>query len=1181
MGRPTPETRNTSQTPTNDAREAMQIRKNNGHVSQMNIVMFLLRAIKRVNGQQHGSKRRQKDGNTRSTIIRNQVILMADDTIDEFGWDNKQDGINALLSKVVLLLAKCILRSNLNHYFIGLQEQKEEYGFSCLASDSFCAIPAIIPVTLVVPAEVPIVLAYPLVAPEVGAVFLTSPVEVCDLVDYSSFDSNPLEDSLPPAPEDPRGMQSLAVHDAMVSRWSDRVASRPSSPSRSSSDDTFAPSFKFPVAPVVAPPQIYSSSPGLSLDSSLDTSSGSPSDSLSDTSSVHSSGYDASYSSLDSSSNRSLDSSSLSAGSSRKRCRSPNSLVPSSTPVSRLIAPTLADLLPTRKRVGVDTEDDIGMGVEIATSDIREDEEEFEVEASAGGTMEIAVDPFVTGGIFESTRGDVLDLQERERAGLTDRIRRLGQENLMAQALLCIERDQVDSLRHHMKLSQEEFCQICRDRDDAQRRLRILKSFVKRRLDITITCSGITPKAIEELIAQRVAEALANYEETCAANALEAENGGKNGNGNPNENGRGVMPVARVCSLEVYQVKHSTCTLLDSALIWWNSHKRTVGVDDVFAITWRDLMKLMMKVYCPRNGIQKMETKLWNLTVKNNNLAAYTKRFQELTLLCTRMVPGEEDRIERDCKPTIPAAVNQRAPVTQKYMKKGCQVFLEQVTKKETEVKSQEKRLKDVPIVQKFPEVFLEDFPGLPPRKLNKPTVKNRYPLSRMDDLFDQLQGLSVYSKIDLMSGYHQLRVRDEDILKTAFMTRYGHYEFQVMPFGLTNALAVFMDLMNRKSMKFDWGDKEEAAFQNGAPIMTLPEGSENFVVYCDASHNGLGAVLMRKERVIAYASHQLKIHEKNYMTHDLDLGTVVFALKMWRHYLYDTKCAQNEARKEENYGTEDLCGMIKKLESRTDETLCLNGRSWIPCRCSLKELIMHESHKSKYSIHPGLEKMYQDLKKLYWWPHMKAEISTYVSKCLTCAKVKAEYQKLSGLLVHPVIPVWEWENITMDFVTKLPKMSIGQDTIWAEVGDAQLTGPEIVHETTKKIFQIKKRIQAVRDRRKSLSDRNRKPVEFQVGDMVMLNVSSWKGVIRFDKRDQLSRVHRTFHVSSLKKCYAYEPLAISLDEIQIDDKLNFIEESVEIMDRKVKQLKQSRIPIVKVRWSSKRGHSLGNAKTK
>nr|GFB60713.1 putative reverse transcriptase domain-containing protein [Tanacetum cinerariifolium] len=141
-----------------------------------------------------------------------------------------------------------------------------------------------------------------------------------------------------------------------------------------------------------------------------------------------------------------------------------------------------------------------------------------------------------------------------------------------------------------------------------------------------------------------------------------------------------------------------------------------------------------------------------------------------------------------------------------------------------------------------------------------------------------KLQGSSVYSKIDLRSGYHQLRIREEDIPKTAFKTRYDHYEFQVMPFGLTNALAVFMDLVNRRKLC-------------SAPVLALPEGSEDFIIYCDALNKGLGAVLMQREKVISYASRQLKIHEKNYTTHDLELGAVVFALKIWRHYLYGTKC--------------------------------------------------------------------------------------------------------------------------------------------------------------------------------------------------------------------------------------------------------------------------------------------------
>ncbi|GJZ43715.1 putative reverse transcriptase domain-containing protein [Tanacetum coccineum] len=405
-------------------------------------------------------------------------------------------------------------------------------------------------------------------------------------------------------------------------------------------------------------------------------------------------------------------------------------------------------------------------------------------------------------------------------------------------------------------------------------------------------------------------------------------------------------------------------------------------------------------------------------------------------------------------------------------------------------------------------------------RELNKLTVKNRYPLPRIDDLFDQLQGSRVYYKIDLRSGYHQLRVREEDIPKTTFRTRYGHYEFQVMSFGLTNSPAIFMGLMNRSRKEHEghlklimrllkeeelyakfskcnfWLSKvqflghvidSEGIHVDPAKIESIKDWASPKTPTKIRQFLGLGAVLMQKEKVIAYASHQLKVHEKNYTTHDLELGAVVFALKMWRHYLYGTKCVvftdhkslqhildQKELNmrqrrwlellsdydceiryhpgkanvvadalsrkerikqlKEENFITEDLHGMINKLEPHADGTLCLNNLSWIPCFGNLRALIMHESHKSKYSIHPGSDKMYQYLKKLYWWPNMKAEIATYVNKCLTYVKVKVEYQKPSGLLVQPEIPQWKWENITIDFVTKLPKMATGQDTIWVIV---------------------------------------------------------------------------------------------------------------------------------------------------
>ncbi|GJR48308.1 putative reverse transcriptase domain-containing protein [Tanacetum coccineum] len=333
-------------------------------------------------------------------------------------------------------------------------------------------------------------------------------------------------------------------------------------------------------------------------------------------------------------------------------------------------------------------------------------------------------------------------------------------------------------------------------------------------------------------------------------------------------------------------------------------------------------------------------------------------------------------------------------------------------------------------------------------RELNKLAVKNRYPLPKIEDLFDQLQGLSVYSKIDLRSGYHQLRIKEEDIPITAFRTRYGHFEFQVMPFGLTNALAVgvHVDPAKIEAIK-SWAAPTTpmevrqflglSGYYRSAPILALPEGTKYFVVYCDASLKGYGAMLMQREKVIAYASRQLKVHEENYTTHDLELGAVVFALRLWIHYLwiellsdYDYEIRYHpgkaivvaDALKAENLGR-----LIKRIfEFCLDGTRCFGNRVWLLLFGGLRDLVMHESHKSKYSIHPGLDKMYQELKPLYWWPTMKADITTYVSKCLTCAKVKAEHQKPSGLLQQPEIPVWKWERITIDFVSGLPRMPSG-----------------------------------------------------------------------------------------------------------------------------------------------------------
>ncbi|GJU65597.1 putative reverse transcriptase domain-containing protein [Tanacetum coccineum] len=484
-----------------------------------------------------------------------------------------------------------------------------------------------------------------------------------------------------------------------------------------------------------------------------------------------------------------------------------------------------------------------------------------------------------------------------------------------------------------------------------------------------------------------------------------------------------------------------------------------------------------------------------------------------------------------------------------------------------------------------FPEVFPEELPGLPPTR-------------------------KVEFQIDLIPGAAPNKKEHEEHLK-AILELLKKEELFIEGFS---KVAKPMTKLMQKKVTFEWGDKQEAAFHTlknklcSAPILALPQGAENFIVYCDASHKGLGAVLMQNEKVIAYTSRQLKIHEKNYTSHDLELGAVVFALKIWRRYLYGTK--------------RTVFTDHKSLQHILDQKeLNMRQRRWL-------ELLSDYDYEIRYHL----------------------------------GKVKAKHQRPSGLLVQPKIPQWKWENITMDFVIRLPKSSQGHDTIclvvdrltksaiftkmretdsierlagmylkkrslqkalgtsldmstayhpqtngqsertiqtledvlracaevpfealygrkchspvcWAEVGEVQLTGPEIVQETTEKVIQIKQRTQAARDQQKSNADLKCKPMEFQVGDRVMLKVLEKVGSVahKLGFPQGLSKVYNTFHVSNLNKCYSDEPLVVPLKGLHVDDKLRFVEEPVKIMDREVKRLKHSRIPIVKVRWNSKR----------
>nr|GEU67297.1 putative reverse transcriptase domain-containing protein [Tanacetum cinerariifolium] len=683
-----------------------------------------------------------------------------------------------------------------------------------------------------------------------------------------------------------------------------------------------------------------------------------------------------------------------------------------------------------------------------------------------------------------------------------------------------------------------------------------------------------------------------------------------------------------------------------------------------------------------------------------------------------------------------------------KYIERGSKLFIAQVTEKEPA----KKQLQDVPVICNFLEVFPDDLPGLPhPRQvefkielipdaapgfirpgsspwgalvlfvkkkdgsfrmcidyqeLNKLTVKNRYPLLRIHDLFDQLQGSS---------------------------TRYGHFEFQVMPFGLTNAPAVFMDLMIRVCKPYldkfviefiddilIYSKNKEDHEKHLKIILELLENEKLYAKFlkCDfwlksvqfLSHviesNGVHVDPAKVEAIRNWSApttpteKELNIRERHWIEllsdydceirYHLGKGNVVAdalsrkdreplrvrSLVMTVHINLPEKIleAQTEVMKEESVKAENLGRLLKPIfKIHSNGIRYFKGRLWLLLFGGIRDMIMHESHKSKYSIYPGSDKMYQDLEKLYWWPNMKDDIATFVSKCLTCAMVKAEHQKPSSLLQQHEIPKWKWEKITMDFVLGLPRTPSGYDSIWvivdcltksayflptkktdsieklaqqylkeietlqralgtqlnlstayhpekdvqsertiqtmedmlracvidfgnswdrhlpliefsynnsyhasikaapfealygrkcrspvcwSEVEDSQLTGPELIQETTEKIDQIKNRLLTAKSRQKSYADVRHKPMEFEVGDMVMLKVSPWKGIIRFGKCDKLSLryigpfeiiegigpvayklelpkklrgIHNTFHVSNLKKCLADENLVIPL----------------------------------------------------
>nr|GEX10994.1 uncharacterized protein [Tanacetum cinerariifolium] len=619
---------------------------------------------------------------------------------------------------------------------------------------------------------------------------------------------------------------------------------------------------------------------------------------------------------------------------------------------------------------------------------------------------------------------------------------------------------------------------------------------------------------------------------------------------------------------------------------------RAVSQEVAYAIPWRTLKQMMTAKYCPRGEIKKLEVELWNLKVKGTDITSYTLRFQELTLLCGKMFPEESVEIERyigglpemirgnvmsyepkSMQKAIESANDQMDQklrgIADRHFKNNCPrlgnknqgsqnqagngnamarayrlgtaggnpnanvvmgtfllnnhcaLILFDTGADKSFVSTAFSYLINInPSTLDYSyDVELADgqiirvnavIRGCTLNLLNRPFNIDLMPVKL--DSFNVIVGLpptrQVEFQIDLIPGAAPVarvpyRLAPSEIKELSDqlqeLSNKGFIRPSSSPWGalflghVIDSRGIHVDPAKIESVK-DWASPKTptkirqflglAGYYQSAPILALPEGAEDFVAYCDASHKGLGAVLMQREKT--------------------------------------------EARKPENLTKEDVGGMLienskdpkkfrkEKLEPHTDRTLCLTNRSWLPCYGDLRDLIMHESHKSKYSVHPGSQKMYQDPKQLYWWPIMKAGIATYVK---TDGQSERTIQTLKDMLRACVIDFGNgWER-------HLPLIKFSYNNSY--------------HASIKAA-----------------------PFEALYGRKCRSPVC-WA---------ELSRVHSTFHVSNLKKCLSDEPLAIPLDELHIDDKLRFVEEPVETMDREIKRLRQIRILIIKVRWISKRG---------